>query len=103
MLLAAKKKELELDTRVAVAFNYLSTALDARGSLFVLPAEICVMLGWGNTLKSVLCQLVTNDSMLDISERRHLYSKMVSSTVLGIENMTIAICMFISFFFSFFF
>ena len=79
MLLAAKKKEFELDAKVAVAFNYLSTALDPRRSGFVLPAEMCVLLGWGNTLKSVLCQLATNDSMLDISERRNLYSKMVSS------------------------
>ncbi|KAG0588405.1 hypothetical protein KC19_2G240500 [Ceratodon purpureus] len=77
MLLAAKKKELELDARVAIAFNYLSTALDPRGSRFVLPAEICVLFGSGNTLKNVLCQLATNDSMLDISERRNLYSKMI--------------------------
>lgn len=86
MVLAAKKKELEVDARVTVAFNYLSTALDRkigmdkRPSGSLLPAEICVLLCWGNTLKKALHQLAANDSMLDISERRNLYIKMVSFT-----------------------
>ncbi|XP_024395167.1 uncharacterized protein [Physcomitrium patens] len=84
MLVAAKKKESELDTRVSAAFDYLGITLnknkcyDEKGRRSLLPPEICVFLGVGNTLRSVLCHLATNDSMLDISERRNLYNKMIT-------------------------
>lgn len=95
MLVAAKKKESELDTRVSAAFDYLGITLnknkcyDEKGRRSLLPPEICVFLGVGNTLRSVLCHLATNDSMLDISERRNLYNKMVGSTFILINSWSI--------------
>lgn len=83
MQAAAKRKELELDTRVANALGFLAKILNEEGGYEErgagLTAGTCALLGWGNTLSRLLRQLATNDSMLDISERSNLYIKMVSS------------------------
>lgn len=90
----AKRKEAEVDSKVASAFQFLTCILnnshhhtggDKRGDEEeetsccspITTATYVLLFGWGNTLQQLLLQLVTNDSMLDISERSNLYFKMV--------------------------
>jgi hypothetical protein len=90
----AKRKEAEVDSKVASAFQFLTCILNnshhhtgggKRGDEEeetsccspITTATYVLLFGWGNTLQQLLLQLVTNDSMLDISERSNLYFKMV--------------------------
>jgi hypothetical protein len=96
MQAAAKRKEAEIDSKVANAFEFLTCVLlnshrgvvegrddgggdydDATACSSVITTGTYALLGWGNTLQQLLQQLATNDSMLDISERSNLYLKMV--------------------------
>jgi len=90
----AKRKEAEVDSKVASAFQFLTCILNnshhhtGGGKIGdeeeetsccspITTATYVLLFGWGNTLQQLLLQLVTNDSMLDISERSNLYFKMV--------------------------
>jgi hypothetical protein len=96
MQAAAKRKEAEIDSKVANAFEFLTCVLlnghrgvvegrdhgggdydDATACSSAITTGTYALLGWGNTLQQLLQQLATNDSMLDISERSNLYLKMV--------------------------
>ncbi|KAH9562737.1 hypothetical protein CY35_05G087400 [Sphagnum magellanicum] len=97
MQAAAKRKEAEIDSKVANAFEFLTCVLlnshrgvvegrdddggdydDATACSSAITTGTYALLGWGNTLQQLLQQLATNDSMLDISERSNLYLKMVA-------------------------
>lgn len=70
---------------VARNLSYLTSVLreekegDDDSSLLT---STCAILGMGNILNRLLRQLAANDSMLDISERRLVYTSMVSTAAL---------------------
>ncbi|KAL2632127.1 hypothetical protein R1flu_016813 [Riccia fluitans] len=80
-LAAARKAELDLDTRVVKQLTFLSRVLkddgDKEGRTPPLPVATCALLEWDSILSRLLRQLAANDSMLDISERGNLYLRMV--------------------------
>jgi baculoviral IAP repeat-containing protein 6 len=75
----AKQKEQSTDEVVTRNLSYLTSVLreEMEGDDSSLFTSTCAILGMGNILNRLLRQLVANDSMLDISERRLVYTSMV--------------------------
>lgn len=78
---AARKAEVELDSRVEKQLVLLTRILRGDGGKDGISSPLsvatCAVFKWNNVLSQFLRQLATNDSMMDISERRSLYLKMV--------------------------
>ncbi|KAJ7530993.1 hypothetical protein O6H91_14G027500 [Diphasiastrum complanatum] len=81
---AAKKAESNFDGQVENAIDILIDALDHSKKATVadssrsISSATCALINWDDTLRQVLCHLATNDSMLDISERKNIYLKMAA-------------------------